>query len=177
MKNVKRRQRLRGTCKWGGVTLCVLLFALWLASGWCDATVERYDKSSTSARRQDAWVSQGLLHSSIITSDEVGPGTRYEWRMYCNRRFAGSLWGPPAPPSWSWGFGKVVSPDRNYVFMWIPLWLPFLLIALPTGFLFWSDHRKRTRVGHCTTCGYDLKGNTSGTCPECGATTARAASS
>ena len=30
-------------------------------------------------------------------------------------------------------------------------------------------HRK-PRPGHCRSCGYDLTGNTSGRCPECGAT-------
>ena len=50
----------------------------------------------------------------------------------------------------------------------VPLWFLFLLIALPTGWLFWSDH-KRKKPGHCPSCGYSLTGNTSGTCPECGA--------
>ena len=28
--------------------------------------------------------------------------------------------------------------------------------------------RRRIKPGHCTTCGYDLTGNTTGRCPECG---------
>ena len=37
---------------------------------------------------------------------------------------------------------------------------------------------RRKRLGRCTNCSYDLTGNTTGRCPECGAmTTARAASS
>jgi len=31
----------------------------------------------------------------------------------------------------------------------------------------------RCRPGHCHACGYDLRGNASGTCPECGTPTAR----
>ena len=53
----------------------------------------------------------------------------------------------------------------------LPCWIPFLLVALPTGILFWRDHRRRITPGHCKKCGYDLTGNVSGRCPECGKVT------
>ena len=49
----------------------------------------------------------------------------------------------------------------------IPLWIPFAIIVLPTAYLFWRD-RCRIPSGHCQKCGYDLTGNVSGVCPECG---------
>jgi len=49
----------------------------------------------------------------------------------------------------------------------IPLWMPFILIAGPTAFL-WQGDRRRVPVGHCRQCGYDLTKNESGVCPECG---------
>lgn len=49
----------------------------------------------------------------------------------------------------------------------IPLWLPLALLALPTAYLFWRD--RRHPPGHCQGCGYNLTGNESGVCPECGA--------
>ena len=49
----------------------------------------------------------------------------------------------------------------------LPLWLLFLLATVPTGALWWSDRRRRPD-GHCTRCGYNLTGNISGVCPECG---------
>jgi len=49
----------------------------------------------------------------------------------------------------------------------IPLWMPFLLLAAPTAYLFWLD-RRRIPPHCCQRCGYDLTGNTSGVCPECG---------
>lgn len=49
----------------------------------------------------------------------------------------------------------------------VPLWIPFLFVAIPTAFLFWLD-RRRIPLGHCQRCRYDLTGNTSGVCPECG---------
>jgi hypothetical protein len=52
----------------------------------------------------------------------------------------------------------------------IPYWLPSLLgAALPAWWAIARIRRAR-RVGEgcCTACGYDLTGNVSGACPECG---------
>ncbi len=54
--------------------------------------------------------------------------------------------------------------------IFIPLWIPLMLLAAPTGLLWWLD-RSRIPPGHCRKCGYDLTGNTTGRCPECGALT------
>ena len=63
------------------------------------------------------------------------------------------------------------SGNRIGVNMTLPLWMPLLLFGMPLGMLLargplrrWS----RRRRGLCLTCGYNLEGNTSGTCPECG---------
>ncbi len=50
----------------------------------------------------------------------------------------------------------------------LPLWVPLLLFAIPTGVLWYRD-RRRFPAGHCRRCGYDLTKNESGVCPECGA--------
>jgi len=49
----------------------------------------------------------------------------------------------------------------------IPLWLVLLLTAIPTAWL-WHRDRRRIRPGCCLRCGYDLTGNMSGICSECG---------
>lgn len=37
----------------------------------------------------------------------------------------------------------------------------------------WADKRPSAKPGRCRSCGYNLTGNTSGVCPECGAAVAR----
>ena len=49
----------------------------------------------------------------------------------------------------------------------LPLWIPFVLLAIPTAVLWYRD-RRRHPPGHCKSCGYDLTGNVSGVCSECG---------
>lgn len=41
------------------------------------------------------------------------------------------------------------------------------------GTVLWRRRQRETRSGHCQVCAYDLTGNISGVCPECGTATAR----
>jgi hypothetical protein len=55
----------------------------------------------------------------------------------------------------------------------VGLWKPFLLsclLLLPAAAaaVRREQVRQRQKAGLCTQCGYDLKGNRSGVCPECG---------
>jgi hypothetical protein len=70
------------------------------------------------------------------------------------------LWRPYAG---SHSFAQGVTTLR----IWIPLWLPLVICAVPSCLLWWLD-RRRTRPGFCVECGYDLTGNVSSRCPECG---------
>lgn len=49
----------------------------------------------------------------------------------------------------------------------IPLWVPILFLVLPATWLSYLAFRPARR-GHCQNCEYDLRGNTTGRCPECG---------
>lgn len=76
---------------------------------------------------------------------------------------------------WPYGTGFFWTRDRGSAAAWagafardtgiLPLWLLLCLAVAATGFLWW---RNRAPVGHCGKCGYDLTGNVSGRCPECG---------
>lgn len=95
---------------------------------------------------------------------------RKEWRCsYCNALLRGTLIAGTVLPLLvgiatvillSWTLSVEVSP-LNYVIV------PFMM----TLFLIWVNRRLVVvKIDHvvCRHCGYDLHGNTSGTCPECG---------
>jgi len=146
----KQRQRLRGTCQWGGVALCMVIAGMWVFSLRSSLHLLTLSTSPTTAWSIDlcAGMIEAERNSIDLLTGKVSSGYEHiligdiVWRIR-------------------------IRLDQGDVD--IPLWLPFLLIALPTGYLFWSDHRRRMRSGCCMKCGYDLKGNQSGTCPEYGA--------
>lgn len=57
-------------------------------------------------------------------------------------------------------------PQLSRVDCHIPFSFLLLVTAIPTAILYRRD--RRHPPGHCQTCGYDLTGNESGICPECG---------
>jgi hypothetical protein len=61
----------------------------------------------------------------------------------------------------TWGGGRVSSAEY-----WA-IWPLLIALVIPTMIL-WILDPLRFPVGHCQTCGYNLTGNTSGVCPECG---------
>ena len=80
--------------------------------------------------------------------------------------FASPTLAPGAVCSSEPAIPPVLWPIRVPSAIWIPLWMPFLALGVPS-FIVWRRTR-RPRAGHCVNCGYDLTGNTSGVCPECG---------
>ncbi len=53
---------------------------------------------------------------------------------------------------------------------YIPLWIPTVLFAGTFVYVYrpYRRYKHRKRHGLCLSCGYNLTGNESGTCPECG---------
>lgn len=89
------------------------------------------------------------------------------------------LWGPVEPykKSLGWVWYDPLSKDTlgwipSYAFVRgrmtsISLWQPLALVAIPTLAL-WVARYRRFRPGYCFQCGYNLTGNVSRICPECG---------
>jgi hypothetical protein len=52
----------------------------------------------------------------------------------------------------------------------VPIWMLSLATSTLPLLALWRWHRRRRtlKLNACSTCGYSLKGNTSGVCPECG---------
>jgi hypothetical protein len=74
----------------------------------------------------------------------------------------------------TYGRGEMISTTQAVAYE-LPLQLPFWLICgsfFTLAFLFALAARNTSiAAGHCITCGYNLTGNTSGVCPECGTVT------
>lgn len=49
----------------------------------------------------------------------------------------------------------------------IPIWM-LLLPSTVTSWFFYRRARRKHLIGHCSNCSYNLTGNVSGICPECG---------
>ena len=143
---MRRPSKLRWITKWAGLGICTVIAIVWIASGWGYA--------GYSNQYQILAVVSGGLSYFAAPNPQFAP---YMFR-------SGLLPGSPVP-HWLW------SPEYSYLVgakeVFVPCWIPFVIVALPTALLFWRDHTRRIPPGHCR-CGYDLTGNTSGRCPECG---------
>ncbi len=140
---MSKRRRI---VKWIGVGVCVLIFVVWAVSLWWYASFIG-----------DGW---GMLCWSgriLFAIDDrfAGPGWESVESIW---RWSGTNWAHQVPR---------VEWDSHGSCYYIPNWLPFLLVAAPTAFMFYRD-RKRIPPGHCKTCGYNLTGAEHERCPECG---------
>jgi hypothetical protein len=89
---------------------------------------------------------------------------------------------PPLRPSFTLGhsihvllghsaLGRGTLPRFAYGdFPLIPHWsIALMFVVLPAAWLLqWAKARRLPKAGQCRTCRYDLTGNISGVCPECG---------
>ena len=153
---MKRRSRTRRVLKWVGLLGCMLIVASWGVSSFGMITWDRYDGT---LNRQYLF-GQGrvrLYHSTGSLLDNSGwhiTGFRYE---SVAKRLGLGL------PQIFWRRSPRIR------MLQIPIWLLVLMAAIPTAILWYRD--RRPPKGHCQTCGYDLTGNVTGVCPECGAPT------
>lgn len=61
---------------------------------------------------------------------------------------------------------RSTSDARGHWAFIFPLWPVLIAVGFPTAILWWCD--RRPKAGFCRVCKYDLTGNVSGTCSECG---------
>ena len=137
-----------------GVSLA--LTAVYGASTVCDVDV------SMPARLDSIEISGGILTLGWSPVGPVPSRSGPPSVSFSTHAPTVSFWGHPAL------FSKTASRSVRWIYILrLPLWIPWLVIAPPAA---WAYLRARRRFGpgHCTTCGYDLAGNTVGVCPECG---------
>ena len=145
--------RLSQSLKWVGTGLAISVLGVWCLSFW-------YDMSISLPGR----LSLGTEDAVIATfRAEAEYPLKARWTVEFNGPQLGGL-GLVWPHKTSYYVSPLFGLDMTYV----PFWLPLLITALPTAWL-WHRDRRRIPPGCCPRCGYDLTGNTSGACSECGA--------
>lgn len=155
---MRRPSGLRRIAKWAGVGICTLIALVWLLSGWWNITyVRRPGKVFSITAGSLCYVEVNEFFWLLRNHREL-----YELapRLYAlsprNRQWR-----------WQWApYSYIVIGQRIWFF--VACWIPFLLVSLPTVILFVRDRGRRVLPGQCQECGYDLTGNVSGVCPECG---------
>lgn len=166
-----RLRRIRRVLKWGGLVLSLMIAAAWATSlRWTYG----YGRPHRPCKKGDARTSDESLtglpdwRSSWMGSYRgVGGGSLYYSRQTVLTRLGWETYSYPMPLVWR---PSLRAAGCYGSFVILPLWIPFLLIAVPTAFFLWP--KRRIPPGHCQFCGYDLTGNVSGTCPECGSAVA-----
>jgi hypothetical protein len=84
-----------------------------------------------------------------------------------------------AIPPWKWVLAVILTLELGFYVEALLISYPSIrFLGLPGSFLLFSGIMLRLppkrlvalirQAGHCVSCGYNLAGNVSGTCPECG---------
>jgi hypothetical protein len=66
----------------------------------------------------------------------------------------------------------------GYWMIYVPFWMPAVLFGASSLYVYrpYRRYKRRKRLGLCLSCGYNLTGNESGVCSECGTPTSPPAS-
>ena len=164
MARLSRKLRV---CKWVGTVGCLLLLATWIASGWW----QTYVAWSSERHEKYIHVLSGVISYEAYSRSDEGSfpapsfGCERQLRPFGLRQFCQTAL--PSIKTYEEEPPSEVG-DQLELEGYLPLWLPFLVLLMPTLLLWRRDRRSRSRPGFCRVCDYDLTGNTSGRCPECG---------
>ena len=159
---MRKPSQLRRLAKRTGIGLCTVIAIVWLLSGWWEV---HYISPSGIAYGIEA----GGAYQFEVAQFLAVPYDNSESPFKAVFRHAIRRHRSSDPPvvSMPYWIGSVQLGDVRIVpIVFLPCWIPLFLVALPTGILCWLD--RRFPSGQCQKCAYDLTGNTSGRCPECG---------
>jgi len=154
-------RRVRRWVKWGWTTTCALML-LAFASGGIDLILEPLGFDPYSRPDYLLLTPMWFDFSAPTTHRGDRPALRWRDRPY---QYYTTLSG--RGPKEALGL-ECPLPLGSTQSWWIvlPLGWVFLLVTAPTAVLWWRD--RPFPEGHCRTCGYNLTGNVTGVCPECG---------
>ena len=158
MKGERSHGRRRWVLARIGLVLSLLLVAAWLVSlRWCVGYM------TGSRWLFDLSAGTIAIQKAPPREDET-PG----WLCYRQTRIPWTWTGIWLPEYWRYSLLLLL--DRaGTIVLWgvrLPIWIPLIVTAIPTVIL-WR-RGSRPPAGHCQRCGYNLTGNVSGRCSECG---------
>lgn len=147
-----RRARIRRVAKWVGTCLTALVLAAWGAS-YAKFSALWLGKTSVTCFQGE------LSLFAYLVSDSAEPPLG-EW---LRKHVPNMVEHTPLHYGY---FSAVHMPGGSHLLS-VPIWLLLLVVVIPSTALWWLD-RRRILPGHCGKCAYDLTGNVTGRCPECG---------
>jgi hypothetical protein len=132
--------------KWAGLAAVIIVLLAWAAStlfpaGWSF----------------DRWRVESFGGLIVLMAWGDGPGFKTSTPYLLAHR---GQWGLEWP--------SLSGRGATLFYATLPWWVVCLFAGLPTAGL-WLLARRPFGRGRCRRCGYDLRGNTLGVCPECGA--------
>ncbi len=145
---MKRPRRVRRVLKWAGLVVSGLVLALFVLSQFL--VVLHVSKNF------DGYI-MTMVHGELslrpCSDFDLSPWVSEGWNC---ARITPDL-------TFRWPYFQ----RSDQVTALLPLWLLFLITATATLWLSYIEGR-RVPSGLCKKCGYNLTGNVSGVCPECG---------
>ena len=141
--------RIRRILKWTGLGLSLLILAIWIATLWCGAKTLVADDWLVSTHSGNFFVVSNMAPAKIDT------------QFFTQERNNFGFSSPAVQ------LQNSPNPSLRSAVVRIPYWLVLIVTSFPTAWL-WHRDRRRIRPGRCRQCDYDLTGNTSGVCSECG---------
>jgi len=167
----RREDRFACVARWCGVAATSLIVGVYLLSVFLFASWTNASGESSVGIGGGAvsliWTHEPIHHRDTPATDsQAARGLTIRHRVDVYFRYS---------PGWKAGRSRIAAvrwtPRTGTVtrqtWIDIPLWMPLAGVAFPTGVLCLANRRRRM-AGHCRRCGYDLTGNESGVCSECG---------
>jgi len=147
--------------------LCVATAVLWVRS------YTRYDEVRLGVERNEtaevfliASDNGGVLlfTDSKPLADTFKPGMTWTTRPI-NRaaKMPATFWARHNFDALNWNYTWMIARGVE-----VPHWLVVILTAVLPAVFVWRSWRRPSGQARCSTCDYNLTGNTSGVCPECG---------